>query len=65
MSNHLVGQQKTMVTLPVFMTAVFTILGAILVLTFGYSVAHVGLFGTLEIILIRHLVIAPTAMAVT
>lgn len=64
MSGQLVNQHKTMGTLPVFMTAVSTILGAILFLKFGYSVAHVGLFGTLGIILIGHLVTVPTAMAV-
>ena len=51
-------------TLPVFMTAVSTILGAILFLKFGYSLGHVGLFGTLAIIVIGHLVTIPTAMAV-
>ncbi len=51
-------------TLPVFMTAVSTILGAILFLKFGYALGHVGLLGTLLIILIGHLVTIPTAMAV-
>lgn len=51
-------------TWPVFMTAISTILGAILFLRFGYSVAHVGLLGTLGIIVIGHLVTIPTAMAV-
>ena len=55
---------RTMGTLPVFMTAISTILGAILFLRFGYSVAHVGLFMTLMIILLGHLVTIPTAMAV-
>ena len=39
-------------TMAVFMTAISTILGAILFLRFGYAVAHVGLIGTLMIILI-------------
>ncbi len=51
-------------TLPVFMTAISTILGAILFLRFGYAVGHVGLLGTLLIILIGHLVTVPTALAV-
>jgi solute carrier family 12 sodium/potassium/chloride transporter 2 len=51
-------------TLPVFMTAISTILGAILFLRFGFSIAHVGLLSTLGIILIGHLVTIPTAMAV-
>lgn len=51
-------------TLPVFMTTISTILGAILFLRFGYAVGHVGLLGTLGIIVIGHLVTLPTAMAV-
>lgn len=59
-----INTNKTMGTLPVFMTAVSTILGAILFLKFGYAIGHVGLLGTLLIILIGHLVTIPTAMAV-
>ncbi|MEZ4938849.1 MAG: amino acid permease [Crocinitomicaceae bacterium] len=59
-----INTTKTMGTLPVFMTAVSTILGAILFLKFGYSLGHVGLLGTLLIILLGHLVTIPTAMAV-
>lgn len=55
---------RTMGTLPVFMTAISTILGAILFLRFGYAVGHVGLIGALGIIAIGHLVTIPTAMAV-
>ncbi len=55
---------RTMGTLPVFMTAVSTILGAILFLRFGYAVGHVGLIGALGIIAIGHLVTIPTALAV-
>ncbi|PCJ86995.1 MAG: amino acid permease [Flavobacteriales bacterium] len=50
--------------MPVFMTAISTILGAILFLRFGYAMAHVGLIGTLAIIFIGHLVTIPTALAV-
>ncbi len=50
-------------TTAVFMTAISTILGAILFLRFGYAVAHVGLFGTLAIIVIGHMVTIPTALA--
>ena len=64
MGKTLVNTAKTMGTLPVFMTAISTILGAILFLRFGHSIAHVGLFGTLMIIVIGHLVTIPTAMAV-
>ncbi|MCB0402216.1 MAG: amino acid permease [Flavobacteriales bacterium] len=55
---------RTMGTLPVFMTAISTILGAILFLRFGYAVGHVGLIGALAIIIIGHMVTIPTAMAV-
>lgn len=55
---------RTMGTLPVFMTAISTILGAILFLRFGYAVGHTGLIGALGIIIIGHLVTIPTAMAV-
>ncbi len=48
----------------VFMTAISTILGAILFLRFGYALAHVGLGGLLAIILIGHIVTVPTALAV-
>lgn len=51
-------------TLPVFLTAISTILGAILFLRFGYAVGNVGLLGILGIIVIGHLVTIPTALAV-
>lgn len=63
MSNK-IPSVRTMGTLPVFMTAISTILGAILFLRFGYAVGHVGLIGALAIIVIGHLVTIPTAMAV-
>ncbi len=52
-------------TAPVFFTAISTILGAIMFLRFGYSVAHVGLYGAWAIILIGHCITIPTAMAVS
>ena len=39
-------------TAPVFLASISTILGAILFLRFGYAVAHVGLWGSLVIIVI-------------
>jgi amino acid transporter len=51
-------------TLPVFLTSLSTILGAILFLRFGYAVGNVGLLGALLVILIGHLVTVPTAMAI-
>lgn len=51
-------------TLPVFLTSICTILGAILFLRFGWAIGHTGLLGTLAIILIGHLVTIPTALAI-
>jgi solute carrier family 12 sodium/potassium/chloride transporter 2 len=64
MSEHIIESKKTLGTGPVFTTAISTILGAILFLRFGYSVAHTGFLGTIAIIIIGHLVTIPTAMAV-
>lgn len=50
-------------TLPVFLTAISTILGAIMFLRFGFAIGHVGIWMTLGIIAIGHLVTIPTAMA--
>lgn len=50
-------------TAPVFLTAISTILGAIMFLRFGYSVGQVGVYGTIAIVFIGHLVTIPTAMA--
>ncbi|MBU0728951.1 MAG: amino acid permease [Proteobacteria bacterium] len=60
------GQLKatgTLGTAAVFLTAISTILGAIMFLRFGYAVANVGFVGTLAIILLGHAVTIPTAMA--
>ncbi len=51
-------------TAPVFFTAISTILGAVMFLRFGYAVGHVGLLGTIAIVLIGHMVTIPTAMAI-
>ena len=58
-----VGQSYGFGTLPVFLAGICTILGAIMFLRFGYAVAHVGLAGTVGIILLGHLVTIPTALA--
>ncbi|MCB0733329.1 MAG: amino acid permease [Flavobacteriales bacterium] len=50
-------------TAPVFLTAISTILGAIMFLRFGFAVGNVGLIGTLLIIFFGHMVTIPTAMA--
>ena len=50
--------------MPVFFTAISTILGAIMFLRFGFAVGQQGLLGTILIILIGHMVTIPTAMAI-
>ncbi len=52
-------------TAPVFLASISTILGAILFLRMGYAVAHAGLWGTLVIVLLGHLVTIPTVLAVS
>jgi amino acid transporter len=52
-------------TLPVFFTAISTILGAILFLRFGMAVGHIGFWGVILIILIGHTVTIPTALALS
>ena len=52
-------------TAPVFLTSVCTILGAILFLKFGYAVGNIGLWSTLMIIILGHLVTIPTVLAVS
>ncbi|MCB0515605.1 MAG: amino acid permease [Bacteroidetes bacterium] len=51
-------------TLPVFLTAISTILGAIMFLRFGYAVGNLGFFQTCLLIILGHLVTIPTAMAI-
>lgn len=55
---------KKLGTGPVFLTAISTILGAIMFLRFGYAVGNVGLISTWGIIFLGHLVTIPTAMAI-
>ena len=51
-------------TMPVFLAAISTILGAVMFLRFGYAVGHVGLLGSVGIIVLGHLVTIPTALAI-
>lgn len=65
MSGKLLRNQKANFgTLPVFVTSISTILGAILFLRFGYAVSHVGFLGVVGIILLGHMVTVPAALAV-
>lgn len=58
-NNHKFG------TAPVFLTAISTILGAILFLRFGFAVGTLGFWGVILIILLGHLVTVPTALAIS
>ena len=52
-------------TLPVFLTAISTILGAILFLRFGFAVGTLGFWGALLIIIVGHSLTIPTAFALS
>jgi len=52
-------------TVPVFLTAISTLLGAILFLRFGYAVGTLGFWGVILIILLGHLVTIPTSLALS
>lgn len=64
MAKSLVNKNAQFGTLPVFLTALSTILGAILFLRFGWAVGQVGFIGAIGIIVLGHLVSIPTAFAV-
>jgi amino acid transporter len=52
-------------TLPVFLAAISTILGAVMFLRFGYAVGHLGLAGAIAVIVLGHVVTIPTALALS
>ncbi len=52
-------------TLPVFTTAICTILGAVLFLRFGVSIGEVGFWGILLLIALGHIVTIPTALSIS
>ena len=52
-------------TAPVFLTSICSILGAIMFLRFGYAVGHLGLIGALAVILLGHLIVIPTGLAIS
>ena len=64
MAKSLINTNAKFGTLPVFLTALTTILGAILFLRFGWAVGQVGFYGVLGIIILGHIVTIPTAFAV-
>jgi amino acid transporter len=61
--EHL-NESRKFGTAPVFLTAISTILGAVMFLRFGFAVGNLGLLGTWGVILLGHLVTIPTAMAI-
>lgn len=64
MKSGLVNKKASFGTLPVFLTALSTILGAVLFLRFGWAVGQIGFVGTIGIIVLGHLITIPTALAV-
>jgi len=64
MPDNLLKAKANFGTFPVFLTAISTILGAILFLRFGWAVGNVGFIGVIGIIILGHLITIPTAMAV-
>lgn len=63
--KHMTVNNKKFGTAPVFLTAISTILGAILFLRFGFAVGTLGFWGVILIILVGHLVTIPTALAIS
>ena len=64
MAKSLINTNAKFGTMPVFLTALSTILGAILFLRFGWAVGQVGFWGAIGIIILGHVVTIPTAFAV-
>lgn len=60
-----VKNKKSFGTAPVFLTAISTILGAILFLRFGFAVGSLGFLGVILIIIVGHMVTIPTAFAIS
>ncbi len=60
-----VTNSKRFGTIPVFFTAISTILGAILFLRFGFAVGTLGFWGTLILIILGHTLTIPTAFALS
>ena len=60
-----VTANKRFGSVPVFFTAISTILGAILFLRFGFAVGTLGFWGTLILIILGHSLTIPTAFALS
>ncbi len=64
MDRSITNPNASFGSMPVFMTAISTILGAILFLRFGWAVGNVGFLGVIAIVVIGHMITIPTALAV-
>ncbi len=64
MAKTALAKKEGFGTAPVFFAAISTILGAILFLRFGWAVGNLGLYQTIAIIIIGHVVTIPTGMAI-
>ena len=64
-SDYIPADKKGFGTLPVFFTAVSSILGAILFLRLGVTTGTLGFFGVLLIIILGHMITLPTALAIS
>ncbi|HOS73388.1 MAG TPA: hypothetical protein PLZ75_13165, partial [Bacteroidales bacterium] len=60
-----ITSNKRFGSIPVFFTAISTILGAILFLRFGFAVGTLGFWGVLILILLGHALTIPTAFALS
>ena len=67
MAEQIVANEKKtgFGTAAVYLTSISSILGAILFLRLGYATGTLGLFGTLAIIMLGHMITIPTAMAIS
>lgn len=64
-SSNAWSKKKGLGTIPVFCLTISTLLGAVMLLRFGYVVAHVGLLSGLGMIVLGHLATIPTALALS
>jgi len=65
MRNRKITRGHGFSTLPVFLAAISTILGAVMFLRFGWAVGHQGILGALLIVIVGHCITVPTALAIS
>ena len=63
MNNN--SPKKGLGTLPVYLTAASTIMGAIMFLRFGTAVGTLGFWGTILLVVLGHMITIPTALAIS